>query len=300
MTSRQRSLRSVWRLPRALAGCILGAPIILILWTLLLPVLLLFLLVQRVYGLLPARAQEEFSRLTAAIGRATESAHLPLNAGKAPRDAAELDAWWEANGATAEPRLVDLDWLHWARQEGWRRVLIVGPGVSIEPAGLAALGFEVTTIELSPAAHRLALERHADPKWVEKEMEMFRFWLDEAALPEEIERLRVPRNAATPPVRIVGDFRNQEGSWDVVILRRVLADHVESEEATARVAEKVATLVRRGGLVVATFGDDPGAREVWRRAFTAQRFHNVHRPWEYGIRLHPARRGTVICLREAD
>ncbi|MGE3707975.1 MAG: class I SAM-dependent methyltransferase, partial [Vicinamibacterales bacterium] len=143
------------------------------------------------------------------------------------------------------------------RQSGLRTVLCVGNGLAQEPLALAAAGFDVTALDLSPYATELA---------------------STATPPRDLlSRFIGGQFADGGQVRFVaGDLRNPDvcpGPFDVVIERRTLQLFPDAERPAA--LEAVAARLGSRGLFVSHSHDGrwrpPAPRRHWTRAWFEER-----------------------------
>ncbi len=141
----------------------------------------------------------------------------------ATNDSAASDAYWKdridrqlvgfVDLMSSDGALVDA-----ARASGFRTVLCVGNGISLEPHALVAAGFHVTVLELSPFANHILSRAKPQAEHVNR-----------------ILQNRVLRPGGRLEI-VTGDLRDASlcpGPFDVVIERRTLQHFPESERSAA-------------------------------------------------------------------
>ena len=167
-------------------------------------------------------------------------------------------------------------YLGWAKQAGWKRVLMIGPGTSYEPDGLSRLGFEVTTIELSAEVARAAETARAKDWWRRLQLKKWTSVLIggpfSGAVPAILHRPELP----TSYTALVGDFLQHDGQYDI-IATPMLGFYVENPEKVRAVAEKLVGMLNPGGLLVLEFFADRGARKMYCNALREMGLEVVNR-----------------------
>ena len=154
-------------------------------------------------------------------------------------DSAVWDRYWHdqmAHGLTPplfDMFLNDAPLIQCLIERGAKTVLCAGNGMSQEPRALAAAGFEVTAIDLSPTAIRLSQAWQFGPKE-----------LDNFCKKEQ----RVPGGSARFVIGDVLDRSVCPGPFDAIIERRTLQLFPEKERGTA--LDALASRLQPNGLLL--------------------------------------------------
>ena len=177
-----------------------------------------------------------FLKLLADDDDEERSDETPPVQGRSMVDPVAWDGFWREELESGMAAFVDMfcasgGLVDAMRANGLRTILCAGSGISQEPRALAHAGFDVTALDLSPLAMRIASETKPPRKWLDKLIER-----------------RTPRRGGK--IRFVtGDIRDPSicpGPYDVIIDRRML--QLFSEEDRRAAMRALAGRLRSPGL----------------------------------------------------